>query len=436
MVIYRVERGDTLSSIANEFGTSPSLIVRDNDLLSPDSIAVGQSLLIRQPTLTYTVAEGDSAYGIASEFGISLNELYRKNPHLGGLPDIYPGELLVIKTDSENGRKILTNGYIYPFIDRAVLRKTLPYLSYMTVFTYGIRRDGSLIPPGNSGDEEELIGLALEYGATPLALLSTLTEEGTFSNELASYIFNDPEIEERIIENIVNTVVTLGYGGVDLDFEYIGRENAAAYAEFVRKINERLNERGDFVTLVALAPKISSVQEGLLYEGHDYGALAAAADKALLMTYEWGYTYGPPMAVAPINEVRRVVDYAMTEMPPEKAILGIPNYGYDWTLPYMRGTSVARSLSNTDAVRNAVFTNSSIMFDERAASPFYYYSAPNENGILSEHVVWFEDAESVSAKFDLLEEYSLSGMSVWNVMKWFSQLWLLADERFEIDKNV
>ncbi len=52
------------------------------------------------------------------------------------------------------------------------------------------------------------------------------------------------------------------------------------------------------------------------------------------MTYEWGYKYGPNMAVAPLNMVRRVLDYAVTEIIPEKIMLGIPNYGYDWPLPF------------------------------------------------------------------------------------------------------
>lgn len=56
---------------------------------------------------------------------------------------------------------------------------------------------------------------------------------------------------------------------------------------------------------VALAPKISQEQSGLLYTAHDYGAVGSIADKVIIMTYEWGYTYGEPMAVAPIDKVRR-----------------------------------------------------------------------------------------------------------------------------------
>ena len=103
----------------------------------------------------------------------------------------------------------------------------------------------------------------------------------------------------------------------------------------------------------SLAPKTSAAQSGLLYEGHDYGRIGPTSDYVLLMTYEWGYTYGPPLAVAPKPQVRQVIEYALSEIPSSKIFMGIPNYGYDWTLPYVRGESKAQSLSNIEALRLA-----------------------------------------------------------------------------------
>ena len=85
-----------------------------------------------------------------------------------------------------------------------------------------------------------------------------------------------------------------------------------------------------YTVMVALAPKTSAGQPGLLYEAHDYAALGAAADDVLLMTYEWGYALSEPMAVAPIDKVEQVVRFAVSQIPPDKIFLGMPNYGYDW----------------------------------------------------------------------------------------------------------
>ncbi len=149
----------------------------------------------------------------------------------------------------------------------------------------------------------------------------------------------------------------------------------------------------------------------------------------LLMTYEWGYTYGPPMAVAPINQVRRVVEYALTEIPANKVDLGIPNYGYDWPLPYQRGITKAATIGNVEAVRIAIRQGAEIYFDSLAESPYFRYT---EGGI--SHEVWFEDVRSLQAKFNLIRQYALRGCGYWQIMDWFQANWLLLKNQFYIAK--
>ena len=183
-------------------------------------------------------------------------------------------------------------------------------------------------------------------------------------------------------------------------------------------------------TSVALAPKQSADQKGLLYEGKDYKGLGEAADYVLLMTYEWGYTYGPPMAVAPIFQVRKVLDYAVTEIPREKIRLGIPNYGYDWQLPFNKGVTKARTIGNVEAVQIAVENGAEILFDETAQSPYFNYE---KEGIW--HEVWFEDVRSMQAKFDLMKEYRLNGAGYWQIMRFFRSNWVLMASQFDIVKS-
>ena len=215
---------------------------------------------------------------------------------------------------------------------------------------------------------------------------------------------------------------------MDIDFEYILAEDRIAFADFVQDVRIAINQLGYPVT-VALAPKTSDNQPGLLYEGKDYALLGEAADEVLLMTYEWGYTYSEPMAVAPINNVRRVVEYALTRIPHEKINLGIPNYGYDWPLPYEKGVTRATTIGNIEAITIAANNGAEIQFDETAMSPFFTYT---NNGIA--HEVWFEDVRSMQTKFNLVEEYDLHGMGYWQIMRLFRANWLLLADRFLIDK--
>lgn len=133
-------------------------------------------------------------------------------------------------------------------------------------------------------------------------------------------------------------------------------------------------------------------------------------------SYEWGYTYGPPMAVAPVGAVRRVVEFALTRMEPGKILLGFPNYAYDWTLPFTVGATRAQSIGNEAAPLLAAQYGAEIQFDEQAQTPYFTYQ--DEAG--QPHEVWFEDARSALAKFGLLTEYGLSGLGYWNFMRPFA----------------
>ena len=106
----------------------------------------------------------------------------------------------------------------------------------------------------------------------------------------------------------------------------------------MQRVVDRLHPLGYTVT-TALAPKISADQRGLLYEAHDYAFHGATVDHIILMTYEWGYTYSPPRAVEHVNLDEEVFQYAVNENPSRKILMGIPNYGYNWTLPFVQGSA-------------------------------------------------------------------------------------------------
>src|SRR5690606_35650069 len=136
---------------------------------------------------------------------------------------------------------------------------------------------------------------------------------------------------------------------------------------------DRLSAQGLLMSS-ALAPKVSATQEGEWYEAHDYGAHGAVDDMVVLMTYEWGYSGGPAMAVSPIDQVRRVVEYALTEMPANKILLGQNLYGYDWTLPFVPGGEYARAVSPQQAIALAREHNVPIQYDTTAQAPFFRYT--------------------------------------------------------------
>ena len=373
-----VKQGDTVNEVASTYGVSAETIIYDNQLIYPYRLAIGQALLINTGQTNKTM-------------------------------------------------EIKSNGYAYPFISRWVLDNTLPYLSELSNFSYGFNTEGELIPPVL--DDEWMVEKALNTSTLPILTLTPFGADGNFDNTLINAIVNDVKARDRLIQNLLTVMQEKSYGGLDIDFEFIKAEDRDAFTEFVRVCAERMHEFG-FQVSVALAPKTSAMQKGILYEGKDYRALGEAADHVLVMTYEWGYTYGPPMAVAPLNMVRNVLEYAVTEIPPEKISMGIPNYGYDWELPYERGITRARTIGNIEAVRIAIERGAEIKFDEVAMTPCFNYDS---NGVT--HEVWFEDARSIQAKYDLIKELNLRGPGFWQIMQLFRTNWLLLESNFFIQKE-
>lgn len=426
MTIHIVKEGDTLTSIAAQYGVTTERIVIENELPNPENLLIGQSIGVRIPDVSHTVVAGDTLFGVAEQYDVDANQILQNNPQVAAQETLTPGEVLVITYSGEEViDTVKFNGYAYPFIDRAVLRKTLPFLTYLSLFTYGFTPTGELV----TIDDSELIALANEFGVAPIMMLAPMNEQQAFDTAIAHQIFINPTAQTALINNLVTTMKEKGYQGLDIDFEFVLPEDKAAFLSFVTAINTRLNEEG-LITLIALAPKISGTMTGLLYEAHDYPTLGAVADLILLMTYEWGYTYSIPMPTAPINNMRKVLEYGVSVIDPNKVLMGVANYAYDWPLPYVKGETAAQSLGNQEALERAVQYGSTIQFDEATQSPFFNYTTAE--GVA--HVVWFDDVRSINAKLRLIPEFKLQGGGVWQIMKYFPGLWMSAGSLFTIEK--
>ena len=394
MHIHVVKRGDTLSSIAAMHDALPAFVAADNGLALSTPLVIGQALVVRTPKTLHTVRAGETLSSIARDYDLSVRTLLRRNFFLHGRELLREGDVLAIDYADEAPLGTLgVNAYAYPYIGGELLDSVLPYLTYLTPFTYGITPAGVLAPP-----------------------------EGNFSSENAAALLQNDRAQSALLAEILQTMAKKGYYGLDVDFEYVPPELREDYAAFVCRLREALNAEGKPV-VAALAPKTSAQQRGLLYEAHDYALLSKAANAVFLMTYEWGYTYGEPQAIAPLPQVRAVLDYALSVTAGENIFLGAPLYAYDWPLPYEKGRTRAETFSSQAAVARARLVGAEIEFDETAHSPCYHYF----DKMRREHVVWFEDARSLRAKIALAAEKGLQGIGFWQAGRELTQAWPLLD---------
>lgn len=425
MEIYVVNAGDTLQSIAAQYGVSAERVAYDNDIVGTE-LVVGQALIIAIPQTVYTIQNGDTLQSIADKFGTTVLQLVRNNSYLLNESFLLPGRQIVISYQTiteSNEASILSRGnvtdieifgYAYGFIRDDILEESCLYIDELLPFSYGYNVDGTLIPM----NDDRLLAEANRFGLRKRMVITPLDINERFNNQLVVMVLSDSVMRENLINNILQTMTDKGYQALDIDFEFIPGEFRDAYVAFIAEVRGRLALQGYQVS-VAVPPKTSDDQAGLLYEGIDYAGIGAAADTVFLMTYEWGYKFGPPMAVAPIPSVRRVLDYAVSVIPREKIDMGIPNYAYDWPLPYESGVTEAETIGNVEAVRRAFRYGAEIQYDEQAQAPFFYYSLA---GV--EHVVWFEDVRSIAAKYGLIAEYGFRGGGYWNLMREFRQNWM------------
>ena len=425
-MIYTVKSGDSLYKIAREFGVTIDEIVNANGLNRPNDLSIGQNLFIpteRNSTETYTVTSGDTMYKIALRLGTTLDELIRANPQISNPNIIQIGQIINIPNTKPT---IEVNGYAIAGINLETLNKTLPYLTYLSLFSYQALPNGNL----TTLYEQDRIDTALSQSVAPIMVVTNIGSSGGFDSDLANGILNNQEIQTKFINNIIAILNDKNYAGVDIDFEYLYPQDRASYIQFLTNLKSSLS--GSNKTLsVAVAPKYRDNQEGLLYEAHDYRAIGEIADRVIIMTYEWGYVYGEPMAISPYREVDAVLSYAVTRIPSEKILMGMPNYAYDWRTPWNQGDT-ANTITNNTALELALNNGAQIQFDNSAQAPYFTYV--DSDG--SNRIVWFEDARSIDARLNLVTKYNLAGVSYWTINNFFPVNWTVLSSKFNIKKVI
>lgn len=426
MIIHVVQPGETIYTIAAYYNVEVTRLVEENGLINPEQLVVGQTIVIAYPAQVYIVQEGDTLDGIASAFGITRMQLLRNNPFLSSREFIYQGETIVIRYETQGSVSI--NAYAYPFIDKDILRKTLPYLTYLTIFNYQTIENGEIV----GSDETEIILTAKEYGVAPLMSLSTLNAQGISDIKVVNSVLYDEANLTRHIENILSILREKDYYGLNISLVKLNQQNSPAYENFITRLSSRLKAEG-YVLFITIIPRITVSSSEITFEQVDYTTFGRLADYLQILSYGWGSFAGPPSATSPAFLTRMLLKNAITTVPPEKIFTGISVIGYDWQSPYIIGISKANALTTDAAIELAMQTGSVIMFEENSQAPYFEYHTTVE-GREVRHIVWFSDARSIDSAVKFVPEFGIQGIGVWNIMSYFTQMWLVINSQYNINK--
>jgi len=421
--IHIVQKGDTLWALSRKYGVSLNRIVEVNQLPYPNILLLGQALVIPTVATTHVVSSGESLWLISRRYNTTIQAIVEAN-NLTNINLIHVGQVLSIPSAAKPIKEVLA--YIAD-LDRlgstaqSIVQNLGGYLTYLCPASYEVRSDGSLI----NLEDQALISRAISEDILPCMVITNFLNKKV-STEIGHAILQNSAAQDILIENVLTTMNSKGYKGLQVNFETLLPEDRDAFNRFLEKVSSRLHSQGLFVSS-ALAPKVSATQKGLQYEAHDYAAHGKLMDFIVLMTYEWGWVGGPPSANSPISKIKEVLNYAVTEIPRQKIMMGTLFYARDWTLPYVQGSTYAKTMSSQDAVVLAVRYRTSIQYDNLAQSPFFRYKDEQGRG----HEVWFEDARSAKAKLNLVNEYNLRGVAHWEIGTAFPQIWPVQEDTFQ-----
>lgn len=188
--------------------------------------------------------------------------------------------------------------------------------------------------------------------------------------------------------------------GLNLDFEFVPGASRDAFTAFVAQVRAALPPA---VELTLAMPATTS------YSGYDVPRLADAANRLLLMEYDYHWRTGPSAgAVAPLASVQSAVDGYLAQVPASAVAMGVPYYGYEWPT-----ASAAPGAATTGAGNSVLFEAAFAKFaaygriwDAPSQTPWYAVAGQARQG-------WVDDAESLSLKYRFARTRDLAGVMIW-----------------------
>jgi len=235
-----------------------------------------------------------------------------------------------------------------------------------------------------------------------------LVTNGNFSKAGYQAILDDPVKQDLAIKSLVDEAQKKGYWGWQLDFEQMDVSYRDKYSAFAGKTFEAL-KKNNLVFSVAVIAQVSDNPNDYpndLWQKtvgvYDYAALAASADFISVMSYDDPESEGP---VVEYSWLKRVLDYSLKLIPNKKLSLGIPLYYWQWD----NETGARVGIGGRQGIYN--------VFNKYKVST--YYSADMEAAYLTywrgakQYTIWYENAQSVTKKVELIKRYRLHGFSAW-----------------------
>ncbi len=231
-------------------------------------------------------------------------------------------------------------------------------------------------------------------------------------------ILKDKKIQQRIIDETIVLAKKHHFSGIILDFETQG----LPFKTLLESITS-------MHALFAKQTHLSSLSFGTLLFGdtfyrvrpYDVEKIVEVVDRAYIMAYDFSKAKGDPGPNFPLNgkstygyDLKVMVQDFLDVIPGYKLTIIFGMFGYDWKIDDKgrgREQAISKSTIAFEKFMSTCISNSTCdakMDRESAETNIKYISEDKEN-----HVIWFENSESVRRKKAFLTDLDLRSVGYW-----------------------
>ena len=224
----------------------------------------------------------------------------------------------------------------------------------------------------------------------------------------------DPAARERLAVDLERYADAEHQPGVVVDFESLPKSSEKDFEKFVHDLGEALHARN--LKLMVALPAADFT--------YDYKYIASQSDAIIMMNYDFHWPTSSAGPIAPQDWFARNIETMVKLVSPDKIIMGVANYGYDWPAKTAKNPHpVASAVTFQQGVVTAVESGSDIVFDPDTFNPHYSYE--DEKDLV--HTVWMLDGVTAYNQIREAERAGVRGTALWRLGMEDPSLWSIWD---------
>lgn len=223
------------------------------------------------------------------------------------------------------------------------------------------------------------------------------------------------EVRQQLAKNLTASVKACGADGLNLDFENVREESAAAYLMLIRELAVYCAREGIVLSVDSYVPQLYNMYL-------DRAAQAEAADYIVTMAYDEHHAGSEEAgSVSSISWVQQAITGTMAEVPENKIIIALPFYTRMWE-SNAGSKPTSKAMGMREAAEAVQTGGMKTVWDEETQQDY----AESNAGVKKQ--IWLENARSLKVKIDLIREYNVAGTAAWKLGLEMPEVWDLLEK--------